>query len=327
MSELRFNPNIRRSACIYFLVQGLSIFGWWAIMMIWPQTRQYFILEPKSEASLLSFWLSDLTLLGPGSIVTSWLFFKDSEYASIAAWFVSGVVGTSVFYCLAFAFFTDIGWLGITLMFPAMIFFGIFAVGATFRRTMFRAARESSVDWIVIKTLTQIVVVWSIILIIFPYFITIVERRIGIAKLEFAYQRPIAAVLFIAISSIGVLAAISMSREGLGTPLPLDHATRLVVRGPYAYVRNPMALSGIGQGLAVALFLGSPLVAVYAFMGAFIWQLVFRPLEEADLRHRFGADYEAYCREVKCWIPRNTAYQMDGAVDSSNCSISPLGRM
>ena len=59
-------------------------------------------------------------------------------------------------------------------------------------------------------------------------------------------------VLFVVFSSIGVWSAVVMSRIGKGTPLPLDHASDLVVVGPYKYVRNPMAVSGIGQGLAVA---------------------------------------------------------------------------
>jgi protein-S-isoprenylcysteine O-methyltransferase Ste14 len=101
-----------------------------------------------------------------------------------------------------------------------------------------------------------------------------------------------------------------MSRVGRGTPLPLDAATRLVVSGIYEHVRNPMAISGIGQGLAVALFLGSPLVAVYALMGATLWQFVFRPLEEADLRKNFGADYENYCRAVRYWIPNRQPFKL-----------------
>jgi protein-S-isoprenylcysteine O-methyltransferase Ste14 len=80
--------------------------------------------------------------------------------------------------------------------------------------------------------------------------------------------------------------------------------------GIYAYVRNPMAISGIGQGLAVALFLVSPLVAVYALMGASLWQFVFRPLEEEDLRKNFGADYENYCETVRCWIPNRQPFKL-----------------
>jgi protein-S-isoprenylcysteine O-methyltransferase Ste14 len=88
-----------------------------------------------------------------------------------------------------------------------------------------------------------------------------------------------------------------------------------------------MAISGVGQGLAVGLFLGSPLVLIYALMGGLIWQLIFRPLEEADLLEHFGVDYEMYRSEVHCWIPRLRPYQIDGTALSSNSIESPLGKM
>jgi len=222
---------------------------------------------------------------------------------------------------------TDRGWLGVTLMLQAMLWSGVFAVGMSFSAEMFRPAADSSWNWIVVKTLSQIAVVWTIILGIFPYLITFLEDKLGINRVHFAFQRPVAATVFVLISSVGVWAAFVMSKTGLGTPLPLDHARRLVVKGPYAYVRNPMAVSGIGQGLAVAVFLGSPLVAVYAVIGSLIWQFIFRPLEEEDLLLRFGQEYEDYRREVKCWMPRPTAYQIDGTTDSSNSLASPFGRM
>ena len=192
---------------------------------------------------------------------------------------------------------------------------------------MFREAVDASTNWILVKTMTQIVVIWSAILVVFPYLITIVEGSFGITRLQVPFQKPLAAVLFIAISSPGVRGSIVMSKIRKGTPLPLDHAKNLVIRGPYAFVRNPMAVSGIGQGLAVALFLGSPLVALYALIGSLVWQLIFRPLEEDDLERRFGRAYREYRLNVKCWIPRSRAYQIEGTPDSANSNDSPLGKM
>lgn len=256
----------------------------------------------------MAFWLADLSFLGIGSLLTAWLCYYGHEYSRIAAWFVTGTVSYASVYCLAFAFMTDMGWLGVTLMFPAMIWSGVFAVGLSFEKAMFREASATSTSWILFKTFAQIVVVWSIILVVFPYLITIVEDKLGIIRWQFQFQTPLAAILFGAISSLGVWGSIVMSKIGKGTPLPLDHARNLVIRGPYAFVRNPMAVSGVGQGLAVALFLGSPLVVLYALMGSLVWQLIFRPLEEDDLATRFGAPYEQYKRAVKCWIPRFPAF-------------------
>ncbi len=90
---------------------------------------------------------------------------------------------------------------------------------------------------------------------------------------------------------------------GRGTPAPFDPPRRLVVRGPYRFVRNPMY---IGAGLALAgaaLFYRSwPLVG-YTVLFLSITHLFVRLYEEPTLRRLFGAEYEAYCRCVKRWWP------------------------
>jgi protein-S-isoprenylcysteine O-methyltransferase Ste14 len=100
-----------------------------------------------------------------------------------------------------------------------------------------------------------------------------------------------------------------MARLGAGTPLPLDHANRLVLRGPYAFIRNPMAFTGLTQATAVALILGSTAVLLYVGAGGSFWNWVVRPFEERDLARRFGEPYERYRRAVRCWVPRLTPYR------------------
>ena len=196
-------------------------------------------------------------------------------------------------------------------MFVAMIWSGNFAIAlSSVGNLMFRQSKESSVRWILSKTFIQIAVVWTLILAVFPYFILILEDKLGISRFAFPFQKIIAVVIFFAISFVGLKSSYTMSKIGKGTPLPLDATKNLVVAGMYSYVRNPMAISGIGQGIAVSIFLGSPLVFIYALMGAFIWQFIFRPLEEADLREKFGADYETYRKNVRCWIPRREPFNL-----------------
>jgi protein-S-isoprenylcysteine O-methyltransferase Ste14 len=98
-----------------------------------------------------------------------------------------------------------------------------------------------------------------------------------------------------------------LASEGRGTLAPWDPPRRLVVRGPYRYVRNPM-ISGVIFLLAgLALCLRSVPHAIWA--GIFVMvNLIFIPLvEEPDLEHRFGDDYRAYCRVVPRLIPRLTS--------------------
>lgn len=304
--------KVRRTGALYYLVQGVSVVVWWAMLVLVPESRGWFQLEAGSQASLIAFWLPDAIFIAPASFVAAYMVWRRNRFETAVMWLLTGAVSYATLYTLAFAMMTDRGWLGVVLMLPAMLWSGVFATALTVKHEMFRQARASSTNYVVFKTFVQIVVVWSIILVVFPYLITIVEDKLGFPRLEFSYQRPIAAVLFVALSSIGVYAAIVMSRVGKGTPLPLDHAAELVVLGPYAFVRNPMAVSGIGQGLSVALFLGSPLVAIYALMGSAIWQFVFRPLEEDDLAARFGESFESYRGVVKCWVPRRKGYTGKG---------------
>ena len=178
--------KLKTSAAVYFAVQGLAVFSWWAMLFLWPVSRTYFQLEPNSDTSLMAFWLADIFFLGIGSLVAGWLCFRDDQYKQIVSWFVTGAMSYSATYCFAFAMVTDRGWLGITLMFPAMIWCGVFSVGMTFEKGMFRKAAETSTEWILVKTFTQIVVVWSIILAVFPYLITIVEDKLGIIRIQFS---------------------------------------------------------------------------------------------------------------------------------------------
>jgi protein-S-isoprenylcysteine O-methyltransferase Ste14 len=78
---------------------------------------------------------------------------------------------------------------------------------------------------------------------------------------------------------------------------------RLVVAGPYRFVRNPMAVGSIIQGIGVGLLLSSWIVVVYAVFGAVVWNVLVRPVEEADLEARFGEPYRRYRSELRCWVP------------------------
>lgn len=94
------------------------------------------------------------------------------------------------------------------------------------------------------------------------------------------------------------------ARVGKGTLAPWDPTRRLVVRGPYRHLRNPMitAVLAVLAGEA-ALFGSVPLL---------IWGAVFFGLnhawfvlhEEPGLERRFGDDYRAYKRNVPRWLPR-----------------------
>jgi protein-S-isoprenylcysteine O-methyltransferase Ste14 len=91
---------------------------------------------------------------------------------------------------------------------------------------------------------------------------------------------------------------------GKGTLAPWDPTSRLVVRGPYRHVRNPMISGVLGILLGEAVLLGSvPLLVWFGLVLAV--NAVYMPLvEEPGLRRRFGEDYETYKANVPRWVPR-----------------------
>ncbi len=90
---------------------------------------------------------------------------------------------------------------------------------------------------------------------------------------------------------------------GRGTPAPIDPPTRLVVRGLYRYVRNPMYVGVLLVIAGWAAFSRSGRVVEYGLGVAVLFHLVVVLVEEPLLRHRFGASYEAYRRAVRRWLP------------------------
>ena len=78
---------------------------------------------------------------------------------------------------------------------------------------------------------------------------------------------------------------------------------RLVLEGPYRYVRNPLYDTDfaliLGTGLLTRSWFLILLSALYAA------QLVLQlPLEERELRARFGRPYRRYCELVPRFVPR-----------------------
>jgi protein-S-isoprenylcysteine O-methyltransferase Ste14 len=110
------------------------------------------------------------------------------------------------------------------------------------------------------------------------------------------------------IGSAGVLLALwcisTFVWVGRGTPAPFDPPRRLVIRGPYRFVRNPMY---VGAGLALAgaaLFYESLPLLAYGGVFLLACHLFVLSYEEPTLKRTFGPDYEAYCHHVNRWRPR-----------------------
>jgi len=78
---------------------------------------------------------------------------------------------------------------------------------------------------------------------------------------------------------------------------------RLVVEGPYRYVRNPLYDGDFCLIVGAALLTRSWALVLVAAL--YLVQLAFQlPFEERELRERFGAPYRRYCELVPRFVPR-----------------------
>ena len=92
--------------------------------------------------------------------------------------------------------------------------------------------------------------------------------------------------------------------EGLGTPAPVAPTERLVVKGLYRYVRNPMYLAVLGAIVGQAFLLGQSGLLAYALVILAAFASFVRLYEEPTLARQFGAEYDAYKKAVPAWLPR-----------------------
>lgn len=91
---------------------------------------------------------------------------------------------------------------------------------------------------------------------------------------------------------------------GRGTPAPIDAPRKLVVRGLYRYVRNPMYIGVLTVVLGLGALFRTAVLLIYA---SGLWLCVHLCVvfyEERRLRALFGDEYAAYRAGVNRWRPR-----------------------
>ena len=97
--------------------------------------------------------------------------------------------------------------------------------------------------------------------------------------------------------------AVSMFRAA-GTELnPTSETNKaLVIRGPYAFTRNPMYLGVTLLSLGIAFGIGSLPMFVVPILIFATANWVHIPFEEAKMRRQFGSSYDDFTHKVRRWI-------------------------
>ncbi|WOH18806.1 isoprenylcysteine carboxylmethyltransferase family protein [Paenarthrobacter sp. GOM3] len=288
----------------YFAAQAVAGAAWWISVFALPLIRESTLgqLDPVMVAC------ADIPLF----IVASAVAACGSKAAAViaTAWTCLVTLALASYATIS----TEAGW-GVVAMAAAsacsIVALCLVAYGRVPSEWVLRgpfafrpAAQRPTAAPHVATTFVQLALFWSFFLGVIPLAISALENRWAVDLPIPGIAGVIGAVLLVLASALGIYSALAMSTLGQGTPLPSAMPNRLVIAGPYRWIRNPMALAGIVQGAAIGLMLGSWLVVAYAVIGSLVWNYAVRPHEEADLRKRFGTDFDRYCDNVRCWVPR-----------------------
>lgn len=273
-----------------YLVQAALVCVWWLGLATSRTFFEAFQYDGMTAASFWAFFAPDIVLIAGLSVVRA--------YRNVPAieLIVLGAFAYAALYCCNATALTTSGYLPTGLMLLGL-FYNIFLCFDSF---LFRNA-NSSVAWNTAKTLVQIICIWVLALLVVPF---VILDAFDLPLLpNFGTHTWIGGTLFALSSSLGLASSYIMVRYGDGTPLPLDQTNRLVISGPYRFVRNPMAIAGIGQGVAISILYQSIPILVYSLLGVVIWHAVVRPIEESDMERRFGDAYVQYRQRVPVWLP------------------------
>ncbi|EKK04385.1 protein-S-isoprenylcysteine O-methyltransferase [Rhodopirellula baltica SH28] len=294
-----------RIVSAYLVVQAIGTLGWWMLLLVYPASIQWFQPASWPDGSLLSFWMADFVLIVAGSLLAAICVWRRTSSAATLVWVIAAVTWYPTLVCIATSLQTGEAWIASAMM---VCMAGLSLAMATIhgndsQSPMTIRIASMSPQVALAMTLAQTVIFWGTFLWVLPMGIVELQQRLGWQVFQHPLQTTLSIGLFLVASSLGLWSGITMAICGDGTPLPTATAPRLVIAGPYRYVRNPMALAGIAQGLAVGWFLGSIPVIVYSLCGAVVWHVFVRPVEECDLQLRFGEDYHRYQKHVRLWIP------------------------
>ncbi len=156
----------------------------------------------------------------------------------------------------------------------------------------------------IIKAIIQLPLMVTIVIPLLIWYLSKNESIIPFYKIPQAFSLSIGGVILIAGLVLFYKSITLFANVGKGTLTPWNPTKKIVVKGLYCYVRNPMILSVILILLSESILFRMGQLLIYAIIFFLINHIFFVFNEEPALRKRFGVEYVEYCKNVPRWIPR-----------------------
>jgi protein-S-isoprenylcysteine O-methyltransferase Ste14 len=127
---------------------------------------------------------------------------------------------------------------------------------------------------------------------------------------DFNSLRFLPGALLVTLGAVLCWKTVSLFTEvGEGTPAPFDPPKKLVIEGPYIYLRHPMTVGVWLVLLGESFIFGSVLLGAWFLVFCGLCLMLIPIWEEPDLEKRFGEPYREYERNVPRWIPKLSFYK------------------
>lgn len=135
--------------------------------------------------------------------------------------------------------------------------------------------------------------------------IWLLHQVVGLPSFDFGWLNVSLGWLVIMAGAALVIWSVAVQYKlGQGTPAPVVPTQKLVVKGPYAYTRNPMTLGAALFYLGIGILYGSfPVMGLVLLIFASLLTYIYHH-ESKELAQRFGADYLAYKQNTPFLFPR-----------------------
>lgn len=151
------------------------------------------------------------------------------------------------------------------------------------------------------------------LLLIIPFWLIWIPNKI-LSSPNHIYLFNLGVYRYLGLAPIGlgvviyILCSGSFIFVGKGSPIPFTPTKKLVVKGLYRFVRNPLYIAGVLVLSGEAILFQSLGIFIYC-LAVFGFMIILVLMEETLLAEKFGARYEQYCKSVPRWIPRLPPYQ------------------
>ena len=150
---------------------------------------------------------------------------------------------------------------------------------------------------------------WLTAILLLPFNVTIIIPTLLLWYTDYQWCIPsisqivLGVILFCGGLGLFIKTTLLFHKVGQGTLSPLAPPKRLIIKGPYKRVRNPMLLGILCILLSEALLFSSSCIFIYTLIFFVVNCIYFKTVEEKRLIKRFGQDYIVYRDSVPMWLP------------------------